>query len=274
MKLARLFELFLCVTLSLAFYGCGGSDSDPNMDMDMDMDMDGGMDSGTPFVPPSFGEWVKYEPEGAVCANGSQYKYFVNFADDGEGNASENFVFYFEPGGACWDYESCTQDREIRGAANTRDCVGEPSTVDCLPDDHASRWFSIEVPPESVDLAEDFGIVDGKAPVSLAFPLLSDNATANPMHDWNKVWVSYCTGDVHSGNKVVTYANPDDSKRDGRVSPRGQQQHEANDRRTHFKVSFSRKDDGHRVQCWRYGRIVQLLLSAQRSQSPARLSIG
>ena len=31
------------------------------------------MDRGVPFVPPEYGTWVKFEPEGAVCANGSRH---------------------------------------------------------------------------------------------------------------------------------------------------------------------------------------------------------
>src|SRR5690349_13411634 len=76
-----------------------------------------------PDVPdrPSYGEWVAVEPEGAVCGNGSQYKFFVNYSE-----TSNDLVVAFEPGGACWDYESCTGQSGIRGAAN----------IDGIPEHH------------------------------------------------------------------------------------------------------------------------------------------
>src|SRR5690349_5330030 len=69
----------------------------------------------------SYGTWEMIAPEGAVCGNGSPYKFFVNYAE-----ATDDLVIVFEPGGACWDYPSCTGADGIRGAAN----------VDGLPDDH------------------------------------------------------------------------------------------------------------------------------------------
>lgn len=112
-----------------------------------------------------YGEWIKVEPPGAICGNNSQYKIFVNFSD-----TSDNLVVVFEPGGACWDYESCTGKNGIRGAANP----------DGLPDDH------YELAP-------------------FISPFLSRFDDTNPSRDWNMIYVPYCTGDVHTGNAVVTY---------------------------------------------------------------------
>jgi hypothetical protein len=77
-----------------------------------------------PDVPPrpAYHEWIKVEPAGAVCGNGSQYKFFVNFSD-----SSNDVVVYMEPGGGCWDYSSCTGQEDL-GAAN----------LNGLPDDHYS----------------------------------------------------------------------------------------------------------------------------------------
>ena len=61
----------------------------------------------------SYETWIKIEPPGVVCGNNSQYKFFANFSDK-----SDNLVVVFEPGGACWDYDSCTGKNGIRGAAN------------------------------------------------------------------------------------------------------------------------------------------------------------
>src|SRR5262249_43210450 len=38
--------------------------------------------------------------------------------------------------------------------------------------------------------------------------LLRRDAGQNPVSDWNMVFIPYCTGDIHTGNKVATYANP------------------------------------------------------------------
>jgi hypothetical protein len=109
--------------------------------------------------------WVKVEPPGMVCGNNSQYKFFVNFSAK-----SDNLVVVFEPGGACWDYDSCTGKNGIRGAANP----------DGLPDDHYTLAPFIS-------------------------PFLSRFDDTNPSRDWNMVYVPYCTGDVHTGNTVATY---------------------------------------------------------------------
>ncbi len=112
--------------------------------------------------------WLKVEPEGAVCGNGSPYKFFVNYS-----NQSDDLVVVMEPGGACWDFESCTGQAGIRGAANP----------DGIPDDH------YELAP-------------------FISPFLQRNDISTPTHDFNMVYVPYCTGDVHTGNNVIVYDDP------------------------------------------------------------------
>lgn len=118
---------------------------------------------------PAYGEWLKIEPEGAVCGDGSQYKFFVNYSE-----VSNNLVVAFEPGGACWDYDSCTGQNGIRGAAN----------VDGIPDSHMD--------------------VGGRI-----VPFFQREYDDNFTRDWNMVYVPYCTGDVHVGNAEVVYTDPD-----------------------------------------------------------------
>ncbi len=120
-------------------------------------------DASDPSLP-ACESWVKVEPEGAVCGDGSQYKFFVNFT-----KRSDNLLIMFEPGGACWDYESCTGG--LRGAANP---MG-------IADDHLSEYQYLNLLRRTDD---------------------------NPARDFNLVWVSYCTGDVHGGDKVATYEDP------------------------------------------------------------------
>ena len=143
----------LSLSLSLSLLGCGASSGEKPI-----------------VVPPraSYDSWTLVQPEGAVCGNGSPYKFFVNYSA-----TSNNVVIAFEPGGACWDYESCTGQGGIRGAAN----------VNGLDDDHY-----------------------GLAPFIV--PYFQRELPENPADDWNYVYVPYCTGDVHTGNAVKTYADP------------------------------------------------------------------
>lgn len=124
-------------------------------------------------VRDAYGTWIKVEPPGVTCGDGSPYKMFVNYS-----NQSDNLVVVFEPGGACWDYDSCAGRNGIRGAANPNG----------IPDDH---W---EIAP-------------------FISPFLSRFDDTNPSRTWNMVYVPYCTGDVHTGLATVTYpgggADPD-----------------------------------------------------------------
>lgn len=159
----------------------------------------------------TFDKWVVFEPEGAVCANGTPYKYFVRFANPTNNPEARNLALYFEPGGGCWDFESCMKENGVRGAANTA-CVRDRTGEECIPDDHADTWFrlpsELTIPEELEGVAANYGIVNGRAPVDVVIPLLSDNEEINPMANWTKVFLPYCTGDVFTGNKVVTYEDP------------------------------------------------------------------
>lgn len=118
---------------------------------------------------PAYNEWLKVEIPGTVCGNGSQYKFFVNYSD-----TSNNLVVALEPGGACWDYPSCTGAEGVRGAAN----------IDGIDDRH------YELAPFIV-------------------PWFQRVAEDNRTKDWNYVYIPYCTADVHTGNRVVTYSDPE-----------------------------------------------------------------
>ena len=176
-------RLLMSLALVTAFWGCGS-------------------DSGTeepPFEPEAYGEWLKFEPEGAVCANGSQYKFFVNFSE-----TSDNVVIFFEGGGACWDYEDCAGARPF----NT-ECINEPAGTECIRDDYPAAFLHLDSLEPFTAITEPLGVVDGDVPVELAYPMLSGNTDINPMGDWNRVFVTYCTGDTYLGSTVNTYSDPD-----------------------------------------------------------------
>jgi hypothetical protein len=110
-------------------------------------------------------QWLKVELPGTICGDGSTYKFFVNYS-----NTSNDVVVSFEPGGACWDYASCTGQNGVRGAANPHG----------IPDDHMTEYQFL--------------------------PLVA-RTDQNPVKDWNMVFVSYCTGDIHTGNNAMTYSS-------------------------------------------------------------------
>ena len=56
--------------------------------------------------------WQKVEVPGTQCGNGSQYKFFL------VRTSSPNVLFFFEGGGACWDYDTCSGRSGLLGAAN------------------------------------------------------------------------------------------------------------------------------------------------------------
>jgi Pectinacetylesterase len=120
-------------------------------------------DPANTALPPC-GQWQKVELPGLVCGDGSPFKFFVNYS-----NTSNNLEINFEPGGACWDYPSCSGEGGIRGAANPNG----------IADDHMSNYMFLN--------------------------LLRRDTEQNPAKDYNMVFVSYCTGDIHAGNNVVTY---------------------------------------------------------------------
>src|SRR5262245_61883287 len=78
-------------------------------------------DDGSSGLPPCE-QWTKAGPPGAVCSDGSPYKFIGTLA-----RRAPNVMVTFEPGGACCDYASCSGG--ARGAANPHG----------IPDDHMAQ---------------------------------------------------------------------------------------------------------------------------------------
>jgi hypothetical protein len=129
------------------------------------------VDGGNSYV------WDKVELPGTVCGNGSQYKFFVRRT------GSPNLLFFFEGGGACWDYDTCSGRAAVFGAANPNG----------IADDYMQQFTAKYVSP----------IVNGADP-GMPFRSRTDLITKG----WNIVYLPYCTGDVHVGHRLVTYADP------------------------------------------------------------------
>lgn len=128
-----------------------------------------GEDTG-PEVPAEYEKWLKVEVPGTVCGNGSQYKFFVNYKE-----GAKDLLIMLEPGGACWDYASCNGDTDL-GAAH----------------------------PDGI---EDNQL--GPAGQSASLSPLIRRDLEGPTKDFNLVFLPYCTGDVHTGNNVITYKDPE-----------------------------------------------------------------
>src|SRR5262245_24516328 len=122
-------------------------------------------------------DWYRVDLPGAFCGNGSPYKFFIRKT------ASPNMLFFFEGGGACWDYDTCSGRAGKLGAANPNG----------IPDDYMKQFTAKYVSP----------LVNGADP-GLPFRSRTDLVTK----DWNIVYLPYCTGDVHVGDRKVTYTDP------------------------------------------------------------------
>lgn len=138
-----------------------------------------------------WGGWERVEIPGAVCGDGSPYRIFVS-RSTGFWNRllgySSRLLVYLEPGGACWDYEGCTGQAR-RGAANPNG----------IPDNHMNVGDFL-----------DPNIEGGSVNAIISPLVLRNNPTGDNVETsrWNKVFIPYCTGDVHSGNRVAVYEDP------------------------------------------------------------------
>jgi hypothetical protein len=122
--------------------------------------------------------WVQVELPGTVCGNGSQYRFYHY-----DSPTSDNLLVYFEGGGACWDFDSCSGREGILGAANSNG----------IPDGYIEGFLPKFVAP----------LVNGNDP-GIPFRSRTDIVTKG----WDVVYMPYCTGDVHVGNSVITYVDP------------------------------------------------------------------
>ncbi len=136
--------------------------------------------ASTAYAAPSYFSWQTVElptATGASCSDGSPYRFFVNRTP-----FSNKTVVVFEGGGACWDQDSCTTS-SLLGASNPNG----------IPADYMSS-----------------PIAQLMTPMTSRLSLLGTVQT----QQWNIVYMPYCTGDVHTGNKVGVYSeiDPDNPK--------------------------------------------------------------
>jgi hypothetical protein len=137
-------------------------------------------------APTTFMKWETIElpaSTGASCGNGTPYRFFVNRTTN---VANKNkTVVVFEGGGACWEQNTCLGKGGLLAASN-------PNGV---PKNYMTSGLNLAV----------FGM---STPFSTRSGVLQKVQTQT----WNIVYAPYCTGDVHSGNRVGTYADADATK--------------------------------------------------------------
>lgn len=138
------------------------------------------------FDPGNYNNWQKVDvpaSTGAMCGNGSPYKFFVYRVPD-----TSNTIFYLEGGGACWDYESCSGQTGIRGARNPNG----------IPDDYVQNINLLDFQNSS-----NLG-------TAAASPLIYTHHPYDQYKtgEWNIVYVPYCTGDIYVGDKTEIYEDP------------------------------------------------------------------
>jgi hypothetical protein len=127
--------------------------------------------------------WTQHENLAPVVVDGKKYSATCSgFPGTDAGfkfwtrkGSSKSLVVYFEGGGACWDNLTCTFP----------DVAGAPAD---LP-----QFFASQIPP-------------GWNPSTLGGIFRTDRA-ANPVRDWNMVYVPNCTGDLHMGSATKQYAS-------------------------------------------------------------------
>jgi hypothetical protein len=156
-------------------------------------------------IPFDLGDTVDYDGETLtpLCAKNTPYSFWYR-----RGTVNK-LLMYYQGGGACWDQSSCWLANTFKNFARQRQCVGGSNpgancTIDgdsaCNGGGTCGPYFSTDNP----DLTGT-GFADSSDP-------------DNPFKDWNLVFVTYCTGDVHWGNNFANYGPGQGIRHFGRVN--------------------------------------------------------
>ncbi|TDM06724.1 MAG: hypothetical protein C4K60_19730 [Ideonella sp. MAG2] len=137
---------------------------------------------------------------GASCIDGSEYKFFVNLT-----NASNNFLIWQQPGGACTDYGTCTGLLPQMNNDGTwkLDQYGNVQEVvfpriyngNGISDNFMDVWDNVIVGANRKELGWLF------APFLKRLSLLDTHRIK--AQDWNIIVLPYCTGDTHIGDNTA-----------------------------------------------------------------------
>ena len=119
-----------------------------------------------PPVATADNQWRWTDIPGSACANGTPTGFGVNRRP-----GARAVLIFLQGGGACWDGPSCW---------------GLVSSSFYVATGYGALQFATDV----------------LRPASL---FLRRDARENPFRDFHLVYVPYCTGDVHAGDRVATY---------------------------------------------------------------------
>ncbi len=129
---------------------------------------------GTALTPAAPAGWTYYSMPDTTCRDGSPAGLFVKHT------TSDKLMIYVEGGGACTspgfcNYNPANVDSAISGTGET--VLG--STLGVGPFRQQPGVFEL-------------GVLNG---------VFDEANPANPVKDWNQVYIPYCTGDVHFGTR-------------------------------------------------------------------------
>ena len=130
---------------------------------------------------------------GATCGNGTPYRFYVNRAPAPN---DRNLLIAYEFGGACTDYGSCTGEG---GAISAKNPDGIPAGY--LWSIPAQGWLNQIASPVMSAVTGNIGWLAG-----------SSDGKLPPTANWTKVFLPYCTGDVHAGSAIRNYVSTDGAR--------------------------------------------------------------
>ena len=145
----------------------------------------------------SFLKWEAVElpaSTGASCGDGSPYRFFVN-----RNPFTTKTVVVFEGGGACWDQNGCAG----KGGGPLGISILSASNPNGIPKDYMTNVFNV--------------LNGGMSGLALGGLITPFSMRLHPLQrvqtqGWNIVYAPYCTGDVHTGNKITSYSDADPTK--------------------------------------------------------------
>jgi hypothetical protein len=133
----------------------------------------------------------------AACGNGTPYRFFVNRTP-----LTSRTIVIFEGGGACFGQQTCVADLMHRGAPENGVLMASN------PEGIALNYMSSLVSP-----TPSGGLTINQSALGLATPFMDRLGLLGKVQTqaWNIVFLPYCTGDIHIGNKINIYSDYDPS---------------------------------------------------------------
>ncbi|MCX4160914.1 MULTISPECIES: pectin acetylesterase-family hydrolase [Paraburkholderia] len=146
-------------------------------------------DTTTPDPSIPYYSWFEVtlpESSGANCGNGTPLRFYVNRAQ------SDNMLLMMEPGGACWDYGTCTQT-----------ATGAEAGLGGFNPDGIPHNYMNGTANESLLSAFLSPLMTR---MDLEHILVGEPAVET--QNWTQVFIPYCSGDIHMGSAVRNYTSP------------------------------------------------------------------